>query len=236
MLDWYMSVRRLIRSINSKALDALLAYKEDGEVASNPIKKYIQTDYDQLVSLWHQIFPEEHLGNLTRHIRFGMDCDYADMIAHDLPELDVRAEKHFLESDKTTVAESVGFEELLHPVVIKSSLSQYHSGHYRDAVLNSVVAIFDYIRDRTGETLDGDGLIGKVMSPNNPLLVLSNLDGESGLNDQKGFMQIYKGVYQGVRNPKSHTLDHDLTAMKAAQYLVFASLLARRIESASVVK
>lgn len=45
-------------------------------------------------------------------------------------------------------------------------------------------------------------------------------------------MQIYKGVYQGVRNPKSHTLIHDLTAHKAAQYLVFISLMARRVDEA----
>lgn len=236
ILDWYMSVRRLIRSLNSKALDALLAYKEDGEVASNPIKKYIITDYDQLVLLWHQKFPDEGLGNLGRHIQFGMDCDYRDMIAFDLPQLDERAEKHFLESDKTIVSESVGFEDLLHPIIIRSSLSQYHSGHYRDAVLNSIVAIFDYIRDRSGEPLDGDALIGKVMSPNAPILVLSDLDSESGRNDQKGFMQIYKGVYQGIRNPKAHSLDHSLTAQKAAQYLVFSSLLARRIENTFKVR
>ena len=57
---------------------------------------------------------------------------------------------------------------------------------------------------------------------------------ESGQNDQKGFMQIYKGAYQGIRNPKAHSLTHDLTEVKAAQYLVFASLLARRIEEAGV--
>jgi hypothetical protein len=45
-------------------------------------------------------------------------------------------------------------------------------------------------------------------------------------------MQIFKGAYQGIRNPKAHSLTHDLTAMKAAQYLVFASLLARRIDEA----
>ena len=31
---------------------------------------------------------------------------------------------------------------------------------------------------------------------------------------------------------KPHSMTHDLTAMKAAQYLVFASLLARRIDEA----
>jgi hypothetical protein len=63
---------------------------------------------------------------------------------------------------------------------------------------------------------------------------MSDLDSESGQNDQKGFMQIYKGAFQGIRNPKAHSLAHDLTEEKAAQYLIFASLLARRIEEAKI--
>jgi len=73
------------------------------------------------------------------------------------------------------------------------------------------------------------------MSLQNPKIVLSELDTEFGQNDQKGFMQIFKGVYQGIRNPKAHSLTHDLTPIKAAQYLVFASLLARRIEESNIV-
>ena len=52
---------------------------------------------------------------------------------------------------------------------------------------------------------------------------------------KKGFMQILKGAFQGVRNPKAHTLAHDLTEPTAAQYLIFASLLARRIEEAKAI-
>lgn len=49
-------------------------------------------------------------------------------------------------------------------------------------------------------------------------------------------MQVFKGVFQCIRNPKAYSLDHDLTEEKAAQYMVFASLLARRIDEAKVVK
>ena len=39
-------------------------------------------------------------------------------------------------------------------------------------------------------------------------------------------------AYSGIRTPKAHSMTHDLTAIKAAQYLVLASLLARRIDEA----
>ena len=128
------------------------------------------------------------------------------------------------------------FESLLHPIIKNSSYRQYQNGHLRSAVLDSIVAVFDYIREKTGLTEDGDKLIGQAFALNDPFIVLNELSSESGQNDQKGFMQIFKGAYQGIRNPKAHSLDHDLTEQKAAQYLVFASLLARRIEEASFPK
>jgi hypothetical protein len=61
-------------------------------------------------------------------------------------------------------------------------------------------------------------------------LIVSDLSTESGRSDQKGFIQILQGAYLSVRNPKAHSLKTDLNTESAAQYLVFASLLARRID------
>lgn len=125
--------------------------------------------------------------------------------------------------------------QLLHPVVVNSSWAQFSVGHLRDAVLNAHVALGDLIRQRTGLTQDGKALVEQALSMQKPLLVLSNLDTESGRNDQAGFMQIISGAFVGIRNPKAHSLEHDLDTTKAAQYLVFASLLARRIVDAKSV-
>ena len=128
------------------------------------------------------------------------------------------------------------FQFLLHPEIARHALQQYNNGHLREAVLNSIIAVFDLIRKKTGLRDDGDKLIGKAFSLRDPYLILSEIDNESGKNDQKGFMQIYKGSFQGIRNPKAHSLTNDLTKLKAAQYLVFASLLARRVDEATVIK
>jgi uncharacterized protein (TIGR02391 family) len=235
MIHWYLSVKNVMRAIEQKARDALPLYEQGGKEASAAINGYVSADYQQLWDLWRQQFPDETLGYLGRHIHFGMDCDYHDIINHDLPELEKRAEAHLVNSvgeERNEV--ELGFESLLHPIIVEHAYQLYRNGHLREAVLNSVTAVYDFIRARTGSLEDGDRLIGQVMSPNDPKLVLSELGTESGQNDQKGFMQIYKGVYQGIRNPKAHSLTHDLTETKAAQYLVFASLLARRIEEAAL--
>lgn len=128
------------------------------------------------------------------------------------------------------------FSHLLHPKIIEHALPKYQDGHLRNAVLDSVIAVFDLIRQKTSLSEDGDKLIGKAFSLTKPYLILSEIESESGRNDQGGFMQIFKGVYQGIRNPKAHSLSNDLTEIEAAQYLVLASLLARRVEESTLVE
>lgn len=235
MIQWYLSVKNLIRSLNAKAKDALPLYEQGGKDASAAINGYMKNDYEQLWDIWEQRFPDENLGNLGRHIHFGMDNDYLDIIERDLPEIEKRAEAHLKNSiGEEQPIERIGFKELLHPVISENAFQLYRNGHLRESVLNSITAVFDLIRERTEINEDGDRLIGQALSVNDPKLVLSELKTDSGKNDQKGFMQIYKGAYQGIRNPKAHSLTHDLTEKRAAEYLVFASLLARRIEEAVV--
>lgn len=128
------------------------------------------------------------------------------------------------------------FKDLLHPSISEKVYKQYTDGHYRDAVLNSIVAVFDLIRERTGLDLDGVELVGKVFSLEEPYLILSDVKTKSGQSDQKGFIQILSGAYTGIRNPKAHSLIHSLDEIKAAQYLIFSSLLARRVMESKKTK
>ena len=228
MLEWYLDVNALLREMRRKAVDAqALLEAEDAEGAKR-INGYLKTDYQSLRRRWtDQGFAPEELGNIGRHIGFGEAHDYEDILERDLAHVEAAAERHAREG--STVAPRAGFEELLHPVIYAHAFQHYMNGHYRDAVLNSIVAIFDLMHERTGLDLDGAALATQALSLEKPFLILSELDTDSGRNDQKGFMQILAGAYLGIRNPKAHSLNHDLDAEKAAQYLIFASLLARRV-------
>ena len=233
MIQWYLSVRRLLRDIEQKSRDALPLYAQGGKDAAAHVNEYLKSDYEKLKTLWSQQFATGIPSGLGRHIAYGMDGDYRDIMKNDLPEIEAAAEVALVASSQKQVP--IGFENLLHPLIKKHCYKQYCDGDLRGAVFNSIVAIFDYIRWRTKIDADGEALINATLSPNTPRLVLSDLDTESGQSDQKGFMQIYKGAFQGIRNPKAHSLEHDLTEEKAAQYLIFASLLARRIQEAKLV-
>jgi uncharacterized protein (TIGR02391 family) len=132
---------------------------------------------------------------------------------------------------------SAGWEALLHHSVREASMKQFRDGHWREAQLNAVVAVFDLIRARTGLDLDGDSLATRAFGVNQPLLTVGDLNTISGRDEQSGFMMLLQGLYRGTRNPRVHTLVHDLNldAIKTAQYLVFASLLARRVAEATAV-
>ena len=231
MLEWYLEVNAMFRAIRQKTIDAQGLLASNDSAGAKLVNGYLKADYQLLRKLWTDAgFQEQDMGNLGRHIGFGDANDYDDILARDLPQVEARAEAHV--RGAKDAQPNMGFEALLHPVIFAHAFQHYVNGHYRDAVLNSVVAIFDLMRERTGLDLDGAALATQVLSLEKPHLILSELETESGRNEQKGFMQILVGTYLGVRNPKAHSLNHDLDAEKAAQYLIFASLLARRIYEA----
>lgn len=161
--------------------------------------------------------------------------DHVDLAAEFVALIDSKLEGDIEPPPKQDPEEADGFLRLLHPAIVESSLAQFRMGHLRDSVLNAYVALGDLIRERTGLPQDGKALVEQALSPQKPILILSTLETESGRNDQVGFMQIISGAFVGVRNPKAHSLANDLDPIKAAQYLVFASLLARRVTEAQCV-
>lgn len=223
--QWFVKVMRLVREIRKKALDAQ-------KIKSKPIvatmKRYMETDYESLCESWAKGGPCSELGDLGRHIHFAQPVDFRDIIETDLPAVEAKAEKYFLANQGALP--DYGFEALLHPVIKKSSYEQFRSGHLRDAVLNSIVGLCDHVRKKSGRKQDGAKLINEVFGGDHPVLIFSETETESGRNDQAGFHKIFLGACEGIRNPKAHSLIHDLNPTKAAQYLVFASLLARRVD------
>jgi uncharacterized protein (TIGR02391 family) len=232
MIDWLISVSEKCRDLSAKANDAKgrLAAKETD--AAKTINGYMKADLQALIRVWEQVDPEMkstgRLSELNRHIAFGMNNDYDDILNQDVPSVLKAAEG--LAKKGSREVKTLAFEDLLHPHIIASSLAQYRNGHLRDAVLNGVIAVFDMIRKRTGLALDGKDLVGQAFGTEKGKLLFSDIETESGKNDQKGFLQIYEGIYTGVRNVKAHSLEHDLNDQKAAQYLVMLSLLARRVD------
>lgn len=235
MIDWLIATNEKCRDIAQKARDAQAALAKEDADSVKRIQEYMRADYKALVRLWEQVDPEKksagRLSDMGRHIGFGQENDFNDILTHDLPDVQRNVEK----LAKTQAgADPVGFENLLHPLILEKCVPLYRDGHLRESVLNAVIAVYDLIRQRTQSNLDGSALAGQAFGLDNGKLIFSEIDTDTGQNDQRGFLQIFQGVYTGVRNVKSHSLTHDLNPQKAAQYLVMLSLLARRVDECKV--
>lgn len=82
-----------------------------------------------------------------------------------------------------------------------------------------------------GEEKDGQDLMRKAFTASNPLLIFEGVDTESGRNVQEGYMQIFAGAMQGIRNPKAHE-NMSISREDAVKRLVLASLLMDKIDEA----
>jgi uncharacterized protein (TIGR02391 family) len=236
MLRWALHTLRLCREMRDLAAQALNAFEEQNQSAVEIVKGQMKRLAADLVGELPDDFPQGRIDDLRRHIGYSKVGDYRDILRLDLPNIENKIDDYSIRKITPTTENPTGFDDLLHPIVRDAAIRHYQTGDFRHAVLDAITSVFDKIRERTGVDADGDRLINHTMTPNAPLLILSELLTDSGRNDQAGFMEIYKGFYRGVRNPKAHSLIHDLDldATKAAQYMVLASILMRRVIEAQL--
>jgi uncharacterized protein (TIGR02391 family) len=101
----------------------------------------------------------------------------------------------------------------IHPIILKVAKKRFENGHYSDSVEASFKEINDNIKKHykklTNIEMDGMTLMRKVFSSSqnnnfNPVFPLADNSTESGKNIQLGYMEIFAGSMQGIRNPKAH--------------------------------
>lgn len=80
----------------------------------------------------------------------------------------------------------------------------YDSENYTGAILDAVFRLTDTIRNKTGLEGDGVGLIGQAFGGDDPRIKLNKLQTDSEKDIQRGIQEILRGIYTGIRNPRSH--------------------------------
>lgn len=127
------------------------------------------------------------------------------------------------------------FEEHLHPLIEKVSLDKFGNQHYADSVETAFKEINSRLkricRKLGHPEVDGTSLMNFIFSEHNPILKFEDTSTTSGRDVQKGYMQIFAGAMQGIRNPKAHE-NMSITREAAIKRLIFASLLMDKIDEA----
>ena len=100
----------------------------------------------------------------------------------------------------------------------------YESRNYTGAILDAVYFLSDLIREKSGLDSDGVPLVGKAFGGKSPILKVNKLQSESERNVQRGVEQLLRGLYQAVRNPRSHE-KHTDKLEDAAAIILFINYL-----------
>lgn len=88
----------------------------------------------------------------------------------------------------------------------------YEGERFTHAILEALHHLSNVLRDRAGVDGDGAALVGQALSGDQPRLKLNSLQTESEKNVQRGIEQILRGIYLGIRNPRSHEQSSDTKA------------------------
>ena len=150
-------------------------------------------------------------------------------------EADIILEQLNLLKERVLLKQNEGFWSYLHPMIYKVSGNKFNQGFYADSVESAMKEVNSRIKRiykrYRGEEKDGQDLMRKTFSPSNPLLIFEDLDTESGKNVQEGYMQIFAGAIQGIRNPKAHENTY-ISREDAIKRLILASLLMEKVDEA----
>lgn len=232
MLDRYIQINRLLRNIANLAREVIESEDYDeGSYASGVLSDLVKRSLRDLERAWPSALDRGALEGLVKSAEKVTRQTYDGILREELPNVENAIDDYYVSQPVGDI--NVAILDLLHPAIIESSYSHFRAGHYREAVLNAFVIVFELIRRRTTLDKDGAALIGQVFSLENPLLVFDTLDNESGRNQQKGYIQILQGAYLAIRNPNAHSSSSSVDMQEAAQCLVFASLLCRKVEMCS---
>jgi len=137
------------------------------------------------------------------------------------------ADEELLENRPTKLAYH-DFWDLIHPEIIVVAKKKFEDGHYADAVESSLkeieVRVRKVVKDETDEELTGTSLMRKAFNPQSPIIIIQDIDTQSGKNIQEGYSHIFAGAMQGIRNPKAHE-NLIISKERGVHFLFMCSLL-----------
>lgn len=111
--------------------------------------------------------------------------------------------------------------------------SNYERQNYTGAIQDAMYFLSESLRQKSGGEGDGIALVNQALAGENPRVKLNKLQSESEKNIQVGVAQILRGVFQGIRNPRSHEKFED-SARDADAIIIFVDYLLRQLETASL--
>lgn len=135
--------------------------------------------------------------------------------------------------DETTKVENEGIWSIMHSKIIRVAKQRFENGFYADAVEAAFKEINLQVKTKCKDrhqNKDGKGLMTIAFSANNPVLKFEPSSSYSDFDIQEGYMHMFAGAMQGIRNPKAHENDV-IDKADALRKLAFASMLMYKLDT-----
>jgi uncharacterized protein (TIGR02391 family) len=126
----------------------------------------------------------------------------------------------------------------VHGDVLRFCRAELLQDNYFHAVLEATKSVADKIRAKTDLKGDGAELADEALALGKtgmPFLAFNSLRTESEQSEQKGLLNLMKGLFRTFRNPTAHApkISWNMTEQDALDLLTMASFLHRRLDSAA---
>ena len=158
----------------------------------------------------------------------------SDKVAYFRGILGAIRNKIIIEGIRTSSSSS--WDELLHPIVYKTSYKKFKDRYYADAVEAAIkeinVRIKNLYKKYKGKELDGSDLFANAFNGDKEKALLiagNNLESQSEKDEQEGFRFLFMGLWKGIRNPKAHA-NISMSKEQAIERLIFASMLMNKLD------
>ena len=128
-------------------------------------------------------------------------------------------------------------ERKVHADVLKYCKAELLADNYFHAVFEATKSLADKLRSMTSLTSDGAELVDGALSfgqAGHPRLAFNSLISPSEISEQKGLVNLMKGVFGAFRNTTAHApkIHWNLSEQDALDVLTTISLIHRRLDGA----
>lgn len=125
------------------------------------------------------------------------------------------------------------FDRNLHKDLIRFCKAELLQENYFHAVLEATKSVASKVRSLTELTSDGAKLIEEAFGGPSPILKINAFKTDTDKSEQKGFVNLAKGLFGTFRNPTAHApkIEWDLEEQDALDLFTLASYVLRRIDN-----
>lgn len=225
-----------LNSTKWKRLYDALSLKQSEDRCSNNVLAFIK----YVLRPSRHIHRKEWFQNIRTELNYVLSfegfelTESGEIRATDKVKTFSEAEERALNLRKTLL------DRKIHSDVLTFCKAELLVDNYFHAVFEATKSIAEKIRIKTNLTADGSELVDLAFSYKGkiPYLALNNLTTESHESEQKGFMNLLKGIFGTFRNTTAHApkITWKINEQDALDILSMISLIHRKLDKAIEAK